>query len=492
MNHRSLFSGFETSRSWMPKEYHYNNWNNAAVKKAVPFEDDYLIYGNIGVWQSDSLFSKFSNFSQGFSDGIDNRKIESILYTKQNNLYAATQFGLYFRNNKIQEWELIELPIKENRIIDIQEKQDSLFVLSRSHLLSSKDTPGNWSFSEISLPLPANYSNKISMFKTLWEIHSGAFIGTVGVLLVDLLGLIFIFLSISGVIFFIIPRTAKKRKLQLKQKLFRFNRLNIKWHNHLGIWAVVFLIITTFTGMFLRPPLLIPIANAKVDKIKYTHLDDPNPWNDKLRRLLYDETKDIFLLGTLDGIYECPSDFSKTESYWLQPPTSVMGINVFEKHCEGKYLVGSFSGLYLWQPELNLVLDYVSNEVYIPSKRSRPPIGNIVTSGYFSHKNGNEYLFEYNHGAIALNSKNSFPAMSKELLEQSPMSWWSLALELHTGRFYKFFLGDFYILVVPLFGLSILFILISGTIVWWRYHRKKKKENTLKVDEHKAPKQKVI
>ncbi len=51
------------------------------------------------------------------------------------------------------------------------------------------------------------------------------------------------------------------------------------------------------------------------------------------------------------------------------------------------------------------------------------------------------------------------------------MSLWNVALEFHTARIYKAFLGGLYILVVPLTGLFTLFILISGFIVWYKLHR---------------------
>jgi hypothetical protein len=41
--------------------------------------------------------------------------------------------------------------------------------------------------------------------------------------------------------------------------------------------------------MFLRPPLLITIANARVGKIPWSVLDTPNPWEDKLRAVIFDE-----------------------------------------------------------------------------------------------------------------------------------------------------------------------------------------------------------
>ena len=95
MNHRSLFSSVDIPRNYLLDDYQYKNWNNAAVKSACKISpDSILIYGNIGIWLTDSTFSSFADFNQGFPDGIDNRKIFKLHFTKKGNLYASTIFGL--------------------------------------------------------------------------------------------------------------------------------------------------------------------------------------------------------------------------------------------------------------------------------------------------------------------------------------------------------------------------------------------------------------
>ena len=84
-------------------------------------------------------------------------------------------------------------------------RDDTLMVLTRSHLFRSTDYQ---TFEQIDLPAPAHYKNKIGLFKTIWVLHSGELYGLVGRLVVDALGLIMIFLSITGFIIFL-----KKKKL---------------------------------------------------------------------------------------------------------------------------------------------------------------------------------------------------------------------------------------------------------------------------------------
>jgi hypothetical protein len=69
-------------------------------------------------------------------------------------------------------------------------------------------------------------------------------------------------------------------------------------------------------------------------------------------------------------------------------------------------------------------------------------------------------------GAINVTGPERFAALPQEIIKNTPISLWSTALEIHTGRIYHFLIGDFYVLIVPLTGLVVLFILISGLVVW--------------------------
>src|SRR5690554_2387034 len=84
MNHRSLFSKTDISRKLLPPNYSYKNWNLAAVRGSLPINNDsVLIYGNIGIWKAPSDLQNFSDFNHGFTKGIDNRKIYSLVQDRK-------------------------------------------------------------------------------------------------------------------------------------------------------------------------------------------------------------------------------------------------------------------------------------------------------------------------------------------------------------------------------------------------------------------------
>ena len=464
LNHRSLFSGIDIDRNIMPDEDHIENWNNAAVKGSVKLSDNkILLYGNIGIWLTDSTFTKFTDFNTGFPKGIDNRKICKVFITKNNNIFAGTLLGFYKLENA--KWQKIVLPNNIEHIVDITEVDNKLILLSRSYLLETSDYKN---YDVKILPKPKGYDNKIGLFKTLWVIHSGEIWGNIGILIVDLIGLIFIFLSISGIIHFIKPFINKK-KTERKSKFFK---LNLKWHNKIGWTTIVFLIITTSTGMFLRPPLLIPVIEKKVGKIPFTELDTENAWFDNLRRIVYDKNSEQFIIATIEGIYSSDKDLKTITQFTNQPPLSMMGVNVFEQISKDTLLVGSFNGLYKWNFKTQEFYNPIPVKARIKKGRGNPAdfLSDNVVTGYSKHFAGSNIIFDMNVGVVKFNGERINIKMPTEL-KNLPMSLWNVALEVHTARIYKPILGAAYMLVVPLISLITLFILISGFIVWYKRFR---------------------
>jgi hypothetical protein len=474
LNHRGSLSGIDLSRRLLPPVYRYSHWNLAAVKGAVKTAgDSVLVYGNIGVWITDSTYAWFLDFNAGFPRGIDNRKINSLSWSRGAGLFAGTLFGLYRWQGLA--WSLVVLPVEKPRVVKVLQKGDSLLVLTRSNLFYATRETGYSTFREIRVPGGEDDDGKVGLFKTLWVIHSGEIYGMAGKLIVDGVGLIFIILCITGLTWFLVPYRLKRVKDTLRMsKLKRFNRSSLKWHNLLGSWTILILMLNTITGMFLRPPLLIPVAGARVAKIRYTELDTPNPWFDRFRDMVYDESTHRFLLATSEGLYYSDEGFTgKLKPFPAQPPVSVMGISVFEKSAPGRYMVGSFSGLFEWEPASGRIVDCITGTDYTGNGQSGPPFGSVTVAGYIRCNDRDQVFFDYARGVAALHGRNPFPAVPAVVEKASPISLWNAALEIHTGRVFEPLFGPFYILVVPLTGLATLFILVSGFFSWWLANRRR-------------------
>jgi ABC-type xylose transport system permease subunit len=64
--------------------------------------------------------------------------------------------------------------------------------------------------------------------------------------------------------------------------------------------------------------------------------------------------------------------------------------------------------------------------------------------------------------------------MPENVRKASGMSLWNLCLEIHTGRIFGGITGGFYILIVPLAGITGIIVVLSGYMVWRRKYKIKK------------------
>lgn len=474
MNHRSIFASLNFPRYLMPGDYQYKNWNLASIKGFLPLDDtEMLAYGNVGIWKTNSQFTEFRDFNTGFPRGIDYRKVFCMAKVENGRLFAGTLFGLYEYNSKNASWQKIKLPVDNQRVVKLLEHNNKLIVLTRSEMweMSLEKTP---EFQSINVPATEDHEGKAGMFRTLWVIHSGEIFGLTGKLIVDLVGLSVIFMTLTGFFYFFLPKFAKKIKENSRKKLQRLNRKTINWHTLIGVYGIPILLITTLTGMFLRPPLLIPIANKEMAAIPGTILANENVWHDKLRDVVFDSATNEYILSTSEGFISLNVNSTTPVARKMnaQPPVSVMGINAFEYLGSGEYLVASFSGIFKWNLVTGTTTDLITG-LPVTGQSNGNPFGSVAVAGVYMKDNQPIAFMDYGAGWMNLVPQNK-PEMPS-VISRQPVSWWNVALEVHTGRIFAFLIGDFYILYVPLMGILVLLILITGFLMYWKSKKRKLK-----------------
>ena len=503
LNHRQLFADYDVSRSFLPPAYHIQNFNNGIIKGSIKIDghadlasaggikasdDSILAYGYGGIWLTDTKMKSWKDFNKGLPENVDGRNIRNMVQTKNGEIWCAATMDVYRFDGK--EWKMFPLADNEERITDITLTKDStsIIAMTRSAVyeISGKKTDAanekrdaaNEKTDAISektnvtrkiIGQPEGFIPEVTLFKTVWHLHSGAFFGLTGRLVVDAIAIVLIILSITGIILFILPyRIRRQKRLQAREKMQKLGKqmvFNAKWHNKLGYTTIILTLWLAITGMCLRPPLMIPLAmNKTTEKVK-----DGNVWHDKLRAIRWDAAEGNWLVSTSEGFLRVDEHFQHKPILLNKekaPKVSPMGVTVFESDGKGGWLVGSFSGMFRWYPEKNLIVDYFTGKQNI--EKSMIPISNHLVSGYSKDFfGGKEVIFDYSKGA-SLDETASTP----ELLSATPMSLWNVALELHVGRCYSPFLGPLSDLFVFISGLLITLVLLSGYIILKR--RKKK------------------
>jgi len=482
MNHRTLISGIDVNRTWLPKSYKLQNWNLASAKSAVEVgEDSVIVFGGAGIWLTDKSFYSWKPFMDGLPKGSDRRKIFDLIKTPNGDFYTGTRFGLYKFSKGDKEWRLCSLPKNDQFVTTLEVADSKLLVLTRNHLYQSPIDAPVFSPAKIVLIPPTGSRPNITIFRLFWIIHSGELYGIAGRLIVDLVGITMIFLCITGLIFFFFPKIIKRAKA--KKRLSRMKKLtkfSYNWHLKIGIYASLLLLVVSFTGIFLRPPFLLLVVNGHVNQRQPKEGYDIF-WHDKLREIRYDQSRKLFLLATSDGIFYSDDNFITCfKTFDNEPSVSVMGINVFEILDNGDYLVGSFSGAFQWNPFNGTVVNYITGEPIQQEAGLSSPFGSLAIAGY-ARVNSQEYFFDYDKGVIAyVNSKTSIP-MPKVVKDNFPFPLWNFAQEIHTCRIYSPLISDFYILIVPLAGLAMIVITITGAIMW--FLKKKTSDTRLQISE---------
>lgn len=516
LNHREVFSGCEVSRKWLPASYYIKNFNNGVVKGTVVKKsaahslssencDSVLVYGCAGVFLTDSRLSTWQDFNAGLPESIDERNVRHVVKAKDGSLWCAALRDVYRYDENSHRWKKVELPGNEERIMDVALAKDSMTVvaLTCSRVFTivpfvqygeivkiGKSSSETYRVESKIIPAPKKYEPKTTLFKLVWHLHSGEFFGLPGKLVVDAIALVLIVLSITGILLFILPYGIRRaKKLAAKARMKRLGKQfawNMKWHNKIGYVTIVLTLWIAITGMCLRPPLMVPLVLSKLPQAVG---EDGNVWQDKLRAIRWDAVQGDWLVSTSEGFLRVDEDFSQAPKMLPDdecPKLSPMGVTVWESDGKGGWIVGSFRGIYRWNPvnhSLNQILDYFTGK---PSEEtSMIPISDNLVCGYSEDfLGGKPLVFDFAKGvedakgqAVALcndepkKSRNE-ESMSDLICETAPMSLWNVALELHVGRCYSPFLGPLSDLFVFLSGLLITLVFLSGYII---SHRRRKK-----------------
>ncbi len=134
LNHRTLFADYNISRKWLPEAYRFKNWNGGLLRGAIRYNHsapgNILLYGNSGIWQTDSTASTVKDFNAGLPDGADYRQIRSMASTPDDQLFACGQFNVFRFNPHKRVWETLPLAtVQHERLTDMICHKDSLLVL---------------------------------------------------------------------------------------------------------------------------------------------------------------------------------------------------------------------------------------------------------------------------------------------------------------------------------------------------------------------------
>lgn len=510
LNNPGVISGLSVPWALTPASYEPHNWNRMHLRQGIIRGDDWFLAGKPGVIHSRDNGRNFTLLNEGFARFPYERDTTGLLVLETpagHELFAATRSGLY--HHRIgQAWQRLELPGAEKQaVVDVIATPWQIIAFTQHdvYTASSQDAPGktfadgNMGKASVSaradtlaefttagaVALPdycftvvnpevteSRNQPTVPWFRILHDIHNGNIIGSAGKWLLDLLALGLIFLCLSALVIWYVPwaRRRFKRRGQLLGLVFK---PCWRYHLKIGIYTVAFLVILAVTGALLRPPLLMAIAPHFMDQDHPLLALSPrsNDWGGKLQKALYSSISNTILLVTEGGFFQGPADFSGPfQPISLPVPIHGMGVTVLEEVEPGVLLVGSFMGLYLWEEENGRV-----RRLPRPGLRGdHPYMSNDLISGVVMAAGRPWFRVDYHDGLMPLfyPSNHHIPAMPAEIIQATPMSLWHYLFEFHNGRIFEKWLGIGYMLIIPVIGIGLLLLSVTGIYDW--FYRQKK------------------
>lgn len=468
LNHPQIIKQFSLKNRIMPANYQYLKWNRMSWRDATfshGHNNTLYVGGKEGVWRSVNQGKNFTSLKDGFPTTAYEKDTFCLLSADSNEkeiLFAGTRSGLFYWGNS--HWQRVTHPVLGSQpVLDLVLAENQILAFTDSAAFTTDSNSFPPKFTKLALPRK-HQAAPMPLFRWLRKVHDDSIFGFKGRLFVDLIGLTLVFLSLSGLIIWYVRFIKKRgRKTMFAGRIFA---INYRWHLKLGIISALFIAITALSGAFAHPPLLLTIARVKTPTNFLPKIDSDNPWHEQIQRAAYLKSRKRLIIATKQGLFSGPIDGSR-EFYRLPDtlPIHGMGALVFESLDDSRMVIGSFSGLYLWD-----TADQIVMELKVKAKPGTPDWGRPIMACGVLIENGEPIqAIDYESGLKALKLRpQTTPAMPDILRSQSRISLWHALFELHNGRIFEEYIGPLYWLITPAGGIVFCLILVSGSLLWLR------------------------
>jgi hypothetical protein len=470
LNHPEWIRAIDTPPSIVPDDYDYKNWNRMLVRGGnITADGTWYLAGKSGIARSDDQGRNFSLLEEGFPTSAYDRDSVDLLILNEDSadptLLAATRSGLYQKQGN-SPWSQISLPgvPSSPRMVALVETDGRIIAFSEFTAWQADASTLNFTPAELAVA-EQDSTARVPLFRVLHDIHNGVILGTPGKIILDISGLFLVVLGASGLVIWFVPWRNRKFST-LRQPPGMFFRWCWKYHLKLGIWIFVILMTLAGSGIFLRPPLLLTTVNHSLaaDNPLLHFSPRSGGFGGKIQAATAG-SDDTIIIATQNGLWRGAADLQgEFRPLNLPVPIHGMGVTVLEGMAEGQLLIGSFSGLFvaeenqgrIWRlrrPGLQESNPYQSNDL----------VSGVVMAG------GHPYVrFDYHDGMLPMTAgQPSLPVMSDEMAAAAPMSMWHYLFEFHNGRIFEPWLGPWYLLIIPLSGIILLLLCVSGAYDWW-------------------------
>ncbi|MBN1904056.1 MAG: PepSY domain-containing protein [Deltaproteobacteria bacterium] len=473
LNHPEMFSPFSAPLYLMPESYRYAAFNRLAMRDvafSIDLKDTHYIGGKEGVWQSMDNGRRYLCINNGLPLQSGKRDTNCLLTDKGHKetlIFAGTGDGLYFCEEGILKWQkasFIDKAPDDHGIIDLIKTSNGILAFTQHACYRIDNIDGKPVLKPLNIPIDFEPQEKAPLYKLLFKIHDGAFMGLAGRLIIDAATLVMIFLCISSIYMWYMPWRKRHSRQGYRGNLAMFRFFN-RYHLKLGIYSALFIAVIAITGMFMRPPLLVAIIKHTVPARWIEQGPNADQLPITIEKAAYNPEDDSIIIAASDSLFiKGPADFAQPfKPVQINVPVHGMGVNTLKWLNKSRLLTGSFSGFYIWDDINKSVSDIKGNPI---KKVKRGMTGIYGMSAGAAVEDGElRFLADYDTGIINVSS-NISPLMPDKLREEGRISMFNLIFEIHNGRIFRDLLGSYTWLIVPLGGLLLFLTAFTGVYDW--------------------------
>ncbi len=482
LNHPALLAGLDVPGVLVPPVYRIEAWERSALIDLVTDpEDSRVLYGGgrLGLFRSLDGGHSFYPWNPGLPERLWPRKTSDLHLVAERGhaaLFAATRGGLHVSSPLGTAFRPVDGPAGRSAVIALVETEEELLAFTDSTLFAAPLGARAWHFEERPLRRATPAEGVVAVFGFL-HLHDGSAWGLPGRLLFDALGLLLVFLSVSALFVWYLPRRRRVRgALRLRRRGLPPRagvlRTLLRWHVDLGVWAALLLALVSLTGAFLRPPMIVALDEREIPRVLYPAPFDGTVFAGTIQSATYDRLGSRLLVQSAEGVFATdPAARAPLEPVEIAAPIFGMGAPVFEREEDGSLLVGSFYGLFRQHPD-GRIEDVLLREEIDAVPRGRP--GRHMVTGLLRFPSGESFVATHEDGLVPLPGTHR-PAPSMPALDRDArgMPLWNWLFELHNGRIFRDLVGDLYVLIVPVGGFGLFLLTLSGILDWWWAKRRK-------------------
>lgn len=436
----------DKSKTSQTRLYQINNLN----------PQQHVTGGLTGLWWSENAGGDWNNTD--FIAAKQRPMISTVLFSSKNKLWIASDDGLWLSDDGGKIAMPVVLAGNWISSLAIDEKNNTLMgVIDRTKIFSYDIENKKINFIEIKTVNLESLPNAISLSRFIRDIHygRGVFYIPLSLLWNDVSAIAMIVLSLSGFLFYWLPRRWRKNKELNIKVSHKYKKQTIRWLFRLhgptfGLLTVIPFVYLSLTGILLDHGKEFRnwMSSTEITRNWQTPVYNLNSWDGEIYGIDSDKDKlNKFSVATRLGLFTTHDN----GQHWQRermPGNKALFVWSLRRHGDTVF-IGGMGGP-------NMVK--TANSPWSPVKG----VGHMPSDITIDEKNN--WVWKSRHGLMSGNTKDGFTHQQSNLPVTDFVPWFYVIDGLHSGVL----IHSQWKWINDLISVFAIVLVITGLIRWWR------------------------